>query len=118
MSSRVQENLCGIHVVQAYVREQAEVAAFARLNEEFSAQSMALAQVRGLIMPVMRAVSTLGDAGRALVRRPAGHRGRLEPRRSGRVHRLPEHPRLADDGARLDALDRAARARRDAAARA
>ena len=60
MSSRVQENLSGIHVVQAYVREEAEIAAFARLNADFSAQSMALAKVRGVIMPVMRAVSTLG----------------------------------------------------------
>jgi ATP-binding cassette subfamily B protein len=60
LSSRVQENLSGIHVVQAYVREADEVAAFARLNAEFSAQNMALAKVRGIIMPVMRAVSTLG----------------------------------------------------------
>jgi ATP-binding cassette subfamily B multidrug efflux pump len=59
MSSRVQENLSGIHVVQAYVREEAEIAAFTRLNEEFSAQNMALAKVRGIIMPVMRGVSTL-----------------------------------------------------------
>ncbi|MCC6850566.1 MAG: ABC transporter ATP-binding protein [Deltaproteobacteria bacterium] len=59
MSSRVQENLSGIHVVQAYVREQAEIDAFARLNETFSAQNMALAKVRGIIMPVMRGVSTL-----------------------------------------------------------
>jgi ATP-binding cassette subfamily B protein len=59
MSSRVQENLSGIHVVQAYVREEAEIDAFARLNEDFSAQNMALAQVRGIIMPVMRGVSTL-----------------------------------------------------------
>jgi ATP-binding cassette subfamily B protein len=59
MSSRVQENLSGIHVVQAYVREEAEIATFARLNEEFSAQNMALAKVRGIIMPVMRGVSTL-----------------------------------------------------------
>ena len=60
MSSKVQENLSGIHVVQAYVREQAEVDAFARLNEEFSRQNMDLARMRGLIMPVMRAASTLG----------------------------------------------------------
>jgi len=59
MSSRVQENLSGIHVVQAYVREEAEIATFTRLNEEFSAQNMALAKVRGIIMPVMRGVSTL-----------------------------------------------------------
>ncbi len=60
MSSKVQENLSGIHVVQAYVREQAEIAAFARLNADFSAQNMGLAKVRGVIMPVMRAASTLG----------------------------------------------------------
>jgi ATP-binding cassette subfamily B protein len=60
MSSRVQENLSGIHVVQAYVREAAEIEAFARLNADFSAQNMELARVRGMIMPVMRAVSTLG----------------------------------------------------------
>src|SRR6185369_5423118 len=47
-------------VVQAYVREQAEIAAFARLNADFSAQNMALAKVRGVIMPVMRAASTFG----------------------------------------------------------
>jgi ATP-binding cassette subfamily B multidrug efflux pump len=60
MSSKVQEGLSGIHVVQAYVREEAQLEAFRRLNAEFSAQSMALARVRGTIMPVMRAVSTLG----------------------------------------------------------
>lgn len=60
MSARVQENLSGIHVVQAYVREQAEVASFARLNEEFSRQNMELAKMRGVIMPLMRACSTLG----------------------------------------------------------
>ncbi|MBI3769296.1 MAG: ABC transporter ATP-binding protein [Deltaproteobacteria bacterium] len=59
MSSRVQENLSGIHVVKAYVREQEETEEFARLNADFSAQNMELAQVRGIIMPVMRAVSTL-----------------------------------------------------------
>jgi len=59
MSSRVQENLSGIHVVKAYVREQEETEEFARLNADFSSQNMELAQVRGIIMPVMRAVSTL-----------------------------------------------------------
>jgi ATP-binding cassette subfamily B multidrug efflux pump len=59
MSSRVQENLSGIHVVKAYVREQEETEEFARLNADFSAQNMELAKVRGIIMPVMRAVSTL-----------------------------------------------------------
>jgi ATP-binding cassette subfamily B multidrug efflux pump len=60
MSSRVQENLSGIHVVKAYVREDEETEEFARLNADFSAQNMELAEVRGMIMPIMRAVSTLG----------------------------------------------------------
>jgi ATP-binding cassette subfamily B protein len=60
MSSRVQESLSGVHVVKAYVREQEETEAFARLNERFSAQNLELARVRGMLMPVMRAVSTLG----------------------------------------------------------
>ncbi len=55
------------------------------------------------------------DVGRPLVRRPARHLGRAQPRRPGRLHRLPAHPRLADHGARLDAVDRAARPRGDAA---
>jgi ATP-binding cassette, subfamily B, multidrug efflux pump len=60
MSSRVQESLSGIHVLQAYVREPAEIEVFRGLNSEFSAQNMALARMRGTIMPVMRAVSTTG----------------------------------------------------------
>jgi ATP-binding cassette subfamily B multidrug efflux pump len=60
LSSRVQESLSGIHVVKAYVREAEETEAFARLNLDFSAQNMELARVRGGIMPVMRAISTLG----------------------------------------------------------
>jgi ATP-binding cassette subfamily B protein len=60
MSSRVQESLSGIHVLQAYVREPAQIEAFRRMNADFSAQNMALAQVRGTIMPVMRGVSSFG----------------------------------------------------------
>jgi ATP-binding cassette, subfamily B, multidrug efflux pump len=60
MSSQVQENLSGIHVVRAYTAEQRETAAFATLNERFKAQSMRLARVRGQIMPVMRVAASLG----------------------------------------------------------
>ena len=60
MSSRVQENLSGIHVVRAYACEDRETAAFAALNERFKDQSMQLARVRGQILPVMRTASSLG----------------------------------------------------------
>jgi ATP-binding cassette subfamily B multidrug efflux pump len=60
MSSRVQENLSGVHVVRAYACEAGETAAFAALNERFKAQSMQLARVRGQIMPIMKTAASLG----------------------------------------------------------
>jgi ATP-binding cassette subfamily B protein len=60
MSARVQENLSGIHVVQAYVREEHEGELFARLNERFAAQNMALARVRGALIPLMKLVASFG----------------------------------------------------------
>ena len=60
MSSRVQENLSGIHVVRAYACEDVETAAFAALNERFKQQSMQLARVRGQLFPVMKVAASLG----------------------------------------------------------
>jgi ATP-binding cassette subfamily B protein len=60
LSSRVQESANGVHVVRAYVREEWQNAEFAKLNDTFKAESMALAQVRGLFQPLMKGVSGLG----------------------------------------------------------
>src|SRR5215470_17411077 len=60
LSSRVQENLSGMHVVRAYARESGETAAFAALNERFKEQSMQLARVRGQLFPVMKIAASLG----------------------------------------------------------
>ncbi len=60
MSSRVQENLSGIHVVRAYACESSETAAFAALNRRFRDQSMELARVRGQLFPVMKIAASLG----------------------------------------------------------
>ena len=60
MSSRVQENLSGIHVVRAYACETGETAAFAALNERFKEQNMRLARVRGQLMPIMKTAASLG----------------------------------------------------------
>ena len=56
----MQENLSGIHVVKAYVREEARTAKFAEMNESFKNQSMEVAKMRGKIFPFMRIVSSLG----------------------------------------------------------
>jgi ATP-binding cassette subfamily B protein len=60
LSSRVQENLSGMHVVRAYAMESAETGAFAQLNEHFKKESMKLAHVRGQIMPMMRLAASMG----------------------------------------------------------
>jgi ATP-binding cassette subfamily B protein len=60
LSSRVQENLSGIHVVKAYAAEVQEVASFAALNARFQEQSLRLARVRGFVVPVMNVVGGVG----------------------------------------------------------
>jgi len=59
MSSHVQENLSGIHVIKAYVRERSRSQAFALINEDFKEHSMSVARLRGRIFPFVRIVSSL-----------------------------------------------------------
>jgi ATP-binding cassette subfamily B protein len=61
LSSRVQENLSGIHVVRAYAAEDRETATFKQLNEQFKAQSMDLARARGQLIPLMKTATGLGN---------------------------------------------------------
>lgn len=56
ISSRVQENIAGVRVVRAYVQENAEIAAFERLNRDFIHQNLKLARLQGLFMPTLQAL--------------------------------------------------------------
>lgn len=60
LSTQVQENLSGIHVIRSYACEQSESRRFAELNESFRMVSMRLARTRGQMMPIMRSASSLG----------------------------------------------------------
>ena len=60
LSSAVQENISGMHVVKAYGAESVAARRFARLNEDFTRQSVELARVRGRLMPLMKIASGLG----------------------------------------------------------
>jgi ATP-binding cassette subfamily B multidrug efflux pump len=55
LGAKVQESLSGIHLVKAYALEDREVKRFRALNEEYNDQGLALAQVRGAMMPLIRA---------------------------------------------------------------
>ncbi|MBM3321410.1 MAG: ABC transporter ATP-binding protein [Candidatus Eisenbacteria bacterium] len=53
LTAHVQENLSGIRVVKAFVREKDEIERFRRLNLEFIRRNMDLVKVWGLFFPVM-----------------------------------------------------------------
>ena len=60
LSSRVQENLSGMHVVKAYDAEAHETRTFLALNDRFQDASMRLARVRSIIGPIMNIVGGAG----------------------------------------------------------
>jgi ATP-binding cassette, subfamily B, multidrug efflux pump len=59
LSSHVQENLSGMHVVKAHGQEQYQTQQFVALNRTYQEKSMELARMRGIINPVMQGFSAL-----------------------------------------------------------
>ena len=53
LSTKAQENFSGIRVVKAFSQEEAEIASFARVNEEYVDRALDLARMNGLIWPAM-----------------------------------------------------------------
>lgn len=56
ISSRVQENLSGVRVVRAYAQEQAQLAEFEALNQDYIRENVRLAKLSGLFMPLLQAL--------------------------------------------------------------
>ena len=59
LSSHVQENLSGMHVVKAYSQEKYQTQQFVALNEEFRAKSLEMARMRGIVTPIMQGINGL-----------------------------------------------------------
>ena len=59
LSSHVQENLSGMHVIKAYAREESQTGQFAHLNDDYQKKSMELAGLRGMVEPFMKGISGL-----------------------------------------------------------
>jgi ATP-binding cassette, subfamily B, multidrug efflux pump len=59
LSSHVQENLSGMHVVKAYTQEGFQTREFIALNEDFQAKSLELARMRGIVTPMMQGFNAL-----------------------------------------------------------
>lgn len=60
LTSAVEENVSAAAVVKAYCREEAAIASFAAVSGRYMASNMRLAQLRGLMIPVMAATGALG----------------------------------------------------------
>jgi ATP-binding cassette, subfamily B, multidrug efflux pump len=54
IGAKVQESLSGIHVVKAYTLEDHEADRFRTVNQEYNEQGLALARVRGAMMPIIK----------------------------------------------------------------
>ncbi|HWP24608.1 MAG TPA: ABC transporter ATP-binding protein [Candidatus Binatia bacterium] len=59
LSSHVQENLSGMHVVKAYAQEQFQTQQFIALNKDYEVKSMEMAKMRGIVNPVMQGINGL-----------------------------------------------------------
>ena len=60
MSERVQASLAGVRVVRSLSLEEAEIASFDATSRDYLDKSLALAKLRGSMMPIMGAVSAVG----------------------------------------------------------
>jgi len=56
ITSKVQESLAGVRVLRAYVQEEAELRQFERLNRDYIAQSLRLARVSGMFLPLLQSL--------------------------------------------------------------
>ena len=54
IGAKVQESLSGIHVVKAYSLESHEAGRFRTVNDAYNEQGLALARVRGAMMPMIK----------------------------------------------------------------
>jgi ATP-binding cassette, subfamily B, multidrug efflux pump len=57
LSSHVQENLSGMHVVKAYAQEEFQTQHFIGLNKDYEVKSMEMAKMRGIVNPVMQGIN-------------------------------------------------------------
>ncbi|HUO06387.1 MAG TPA: ABC transporter ATP-binding protein [Candidatus Binataceae bacterium] len=57
IGSKVQESLAGIHVIKAYTAEEHDAARFRAINDSYNEQGLALARIRGGLMPMIRMAS-------------------------------------------------------------
>ena len=101
LTTRAQENLSGIRVIKAYVREEYEIALFRSMSWDYLKKNLVLARVQSIMWPLMfllvgfSIVITMYFGGLAVIS------GGPDDRHADRVLRVSGHADLADDRLRL-----------------
>ena len=62
LTTRAQENLAGTRIVRAYRQEEAEIARFGVMNEEYLTRNMELVRLWGMLNPLFGLLAGLGAA--------------------------------------------------------
>jgi ATP-binding cassette, subfamily B, multidrug efflux pump len=60
LGGQVQSSISGVRVVRAFSLEEAELASFDRINNQYLDKGLILAKLRGSMWPVMQAITMLG----------------------------------------------------------
>ena len=102
IGAKIQESLSGIHIVKAYTLEEHQASQFRELNHGYNELGLALARIRGVLLPLINGADRRRHDDRADLRRRAGDGASHLDRRPGGVHELPGGARLADHVAGLD----------------
>jgi ATP-binding cassette subfamily B multidrug efflux pump len=77
ISARAQENFTGVRVVRAYAQENAEIAAFNKLNWEYAQKNLDLVRIDALMRPLMTFLIGFGFVLIVLVGVPLTVRGEM-----------------------------------------
>src|SRR5438270_3966345 len=77
ITARAQENFTGVRVVRAYAQENAEIAAFNRLNWEYAQKNLSLVRIDALMRPLMTFLIGFGFVLIVWVGVPAAVRGEI-----------------------------------------
>ena len=60
ITARAQENFTGVRVVRAYAQEDAEIAAFNQLNQQYAERNLSLVRIDALMRPLMQFLIGIG----------------------------------------------------------
>jgi ATP-binding cassette, subfamily B, multidrug efflux pump len=60
LSGKIEENVSAAMLIRSYCREEGEIGAFRKISGDYLASNMAMARLRGLMIPVMASTGALG----------------------------------------------------------